>query len=683
MKDYIYNKTKELLRFVVYILLPLTGGGWMGVSCSDMLEVESSRQLNDPSLNQKTDSVFYAYGILQAVQQLADQYYFQNEMRGDLVKPTDKASVHLQSLAAFRADASNKYDSVYRYYKVINNCNYYLAKRDTTLQTGGENVVINEYAAVAAFRAWTYLQLTRQYGNVPYMTEPVTTIEQINANTDMTDYTTILRGEIEMMEKLKARYSDAQLAAPTFGYSASYNGTTSSYQIKSIGELNWGGGTKYFRQDMCFVPFNVVLGDLYLELGQYDRAAKCYYDYLYYKKRTDPARTSINYYNSMSTDFSDYSPIFKNFTEWPADCNPGQNIYSETWQSTYKADALAGDVITYIPMAVNYTMGQTTDIPAAFGYNYYSTSRSSMVDIGVTFANFSCPRSEDIQVVPSQTYCDSARLARYYYYSDYVNTYPAHYSVRSGCYGDGRASLVAQGRGADSTYVYCHKPSTGYIYLYRTSTVWLHLAEALNRMGYPDAAFAILKNGIHQGMVEDSRYIVVYQKDDEGNYVLDDDQNKVIDPVNTHTSDQYYLKPATYELLTTTLPFLATENQEIFLSGNGIHEHGAGVVGNKWSPYKYDAVLKEKLADINAKFGLNLTTYTKQDTINAMEDLLCDEYAMEFAFEGTRFSDLRRLANHKNDAGLYGGDFGDVWLSRMLKNNAAGITTKNCYLPYK
>ena len=91
----------------------------MGVSCSDMLEVESSRQLNDPSLNQKTDSVFYAYGILQAVQQLADQYYFQNEMRGDLVKPTDKASVHLQSLAAFRADASNKYDSVYRYYKVI------------------------------------------------------------------------------------------------------------------------------------------------------------------------------------------------------------------------------------------------------------------------------------------------------------------------------------------------------------------------------------------------------------------------------------------------------------------------------------------------------------------------------------------------------------------------------------
>jgi len=34
------------------------------------------------------------------------------------------------------------------------------------------------------------------------------------------------------------------------------------------------------------------------------------------------------------------------------------------------------------------------------------------------------------------------------------------------------------------------------IILYRSSTVWLHLAEAFNRMGYPDAAFAILKDGL-------------------------------------------------------------------------------------------------------------------------------------------------------------------------------------------
>ena len=39
------------------------------MSCEDMLESDSSRQLFDPELNQKTDSVFYAYGIMQAMQE--------------------------------------------------------------------------------------------------------------------------------------------------------------------------------------------------------------------------------------------------------------------------------------------------------------------------------------------------------------------------------------------------------------------------------------------------------------------------------------------------------------------------------------------------------------------------------------------------------------------------------------
>ena len=94
-------------------------------------------------------------------------------------------------------------------------------------------------------------------------------------------------------------------------------------------------------------------------------------------------------------------------------------------------------------------------------------------------------------------------------------------------------------------------------------------------------------------------------------------------------------------------------------------------------------MVKEKIADISDRFNLGLTDYTKEDYINAVEDLLCDEYAMEFAFEGTRFSDLRRLALHKNRAGTYGGNFGDIWLSHKLQNNATDITTKNCYLPYR
>ena len=130
-------------------------------SCEDMLMTENESMVTDPDLGSMTDSVFYALGIAQAMQQVADQYYFVGEMRGELVTTTTHTDNHLRQLADYSATSSNRYDSAYVYYKVINNCNYYLAHRDTSLYIGSTNVSINEYAAVEAWRAWAYLQLAR------------------------------------------------------------------------------------------------------------------------------------------------------------------------------------------------------------------------------------------------------------------------------------------------------------------------------------------------------------------------------------------------------------------------------------------------------------------------------------------------------------------------------------------
>jgi len=35
MKQFMFEKIKGFFRSMVYVLLPLTGGGWVGVSCSD------------------------------------------------------------------------------------------------------------------------------------------------------------------------------------------------------------------------------------------------------------------------------------------------------------------------------------------------------------------------------------------------------------------------------------------------------------------------------------------------------------------------------------------------------------------------------------------------------------------------------------------------------------------------
>ena len=683
---------KKLLYTIITVL-----GIFGTTGCSDMLESDSSRQLFDPALDQKTDSVFYAYGIMQAMQQLADQYYLQNEMRGDLVTPTSKASTHLRQLASFDAGTDNKYDSVYLYYKVINNCNYYLAHRDTTLMTGKKKVAINEYAAVASFRAWTYLQLIRQYGRVPYVTEPVTTIEQINTNTTRDDYTKILLGEAQVLEDLKARYPEEDLSVPTFGHTSQ----------RSIGYLNWGNREKFIYASKCFIPLNIVLGDIYLELGEgyYEKAARCYFEYLRYTGYSSGKMAiSVNDIAQLNTRYSFYSPIFKDFTLWPDDFNESMTHPSRdnTWGYAFSLASAPGDVISYIPMAVNYREGKTTDIPAIFGYNYYGSENKNTVSVSGNYEfelDFVCPKTDEIQVVPSQAYCDSARKAQYYYVAGETQlTSPEqHWNVKNGPFGDARAYIIGQGMDANASSVYTQKPSTGNIILYRNTTVWLHLAEALNRMGYPDAAFAVLKNGIHTGLANSSLYLEVYLQDEDGNDLLDENGDRILDTKNSHTDDRYYLTPESYYLLSTTLPFLSQENAEIFSNGVqtpfiGIHAHGAGKVALDvdYSPYRYGTVLEAKIADISEKFNLNLQRgadgkYDKMDYINAMEDLLCDEYAMEFAFEGTRFSDLRRLAIHKNQAGTYGSNFGDEWLSRKLENNKSGITvtSENCYLPYK
>ena len=89
MNTTFYNTRKRSMNMMVKLL----GAAFFilhssfFISCSDMLETDSSRQVFDPALDQKTDSVYYALGILQGMQQLADQYMFQGEMRGDLVEP--------------------------------------------------------------------------------------------------------------------------------------------------------------------------------------------------------------------------------------------------------------------------------------------------------------------------------------------------------------------------------------------------------------------------------------------------------------------------------------------------------------------------------------------------------------------------------------------------------------------
>lgn len=618
------------------------------VSCSDMLETESTRQNIDPTIGEKTDSVFYAYGILQAMQELADQYVMQGEMRGDLVKTTYYTDNNLRQLADFSATTANKYDSAYVYYRVINNCNYYIAHCDTNLYSGSTNVIIDKYVAAKAIRAWAYLQLGRNYERVPFFTEPLTQISQIDAGYPELTLTEIVGQLAPDLEQ----YTGSKV--PTLGYPSSQVG---------IGSPNWESTAKQFKPSLCFIPVDVVLGDMYLETANYDGAARHFITYL--TKVAGSSDISSAFLAPMASkgigqgrDDQDNS--------LPDRSQISATVTSTAWSSIFARNSM-DDIISYIPMASTSQNGKTTSLPLYFGFDYYATPEEKQ--------RSGAPYVDEVQILPSDAYNMLSDSTEYYYYAHHTNQTDMYDSVRIAYAGDMRLrSITHLEQDGDSVLQWIDKYKYANIVLYRYSTIWLRLAEAFNRLGMPDVAFAILKDGISENVL--NRY-------GDGTYYMT------------------YITEESRQKLQTTYPLLSEENRELFPKGSayGIHNHGAGKAASDFSggsltggqtyhagksPYQYDRMVGLKLAELAAE-GFAVGT-AKADTINAVEDLICDELALETAFEGNRWFDLKRLATHKNSDALYGANCGGLWLARKLayKNAVKDLSDKNnWYLPFK
>ena len=620
-------------------------------SCSDIMETESIRQNIDPEIGEKTDSASYAFGILQAMQELADQYVLQGELRGDLVKTTVYTDNNLRQLADFSATTANKYDSAYVYYRVINNCNYYIAHCDTNQYNGSTNVVMDKYVATKAIRAWAYLQLGRNYERVPFFTEPLTQISQIDAR-----YPELTLSELvaQLAPDLE-QYTGCPV--PTLGYVNS---------LVSIGSPNWEATQKAFLPQMCFIPVDVVLGDMYLEAGNYDAAARHLITYL----TSVAEQNTSNYLASMTSRYltSGRTGAMTD-NELPDRNQISVTVTASEWNTIFSRNNL-NDVVTYIPMASTAQNGKTTNLPLTFGFDYYATPEEKQ--------RSGAPYVDEIQLLPSDALNLLSDSTEYYYYASHIPQTDLFDSVRISNAGDMRLrSIIHLEQDGDTVMQWIDKYKYATVFLYRVSTLWLRLAECFNRLGMPDAAFAILKDGINEYM------LATYP---DGSYQVD------------YLTDESRAKLQTsYRLLTPEfLSALPT------MGSYGIHSHGAGKAAGDYpglssnnipgsstyhagvSPYRYDRIVGRKLAELAAD-GIPVGT-TKQDTINAVEDLICDELALETAFEGNRWFDLRRMAEHKNQAALYGADYGGRWLARKLayKKPVKDLSDpKNWYLPFK
>ncbi len=225
--------------------------GMVTVSCNDLLEADSD-QIVLPEYNQLNslnDSIYSMVGIYTQLQELADRYVLLGELRGDLMDITPYAGKDIQEIYNFNISKENIYNKASDYYSVINSCNYLINTMDTSLVDNFSKVMMREFAQAKAIRAWCYMQLALNYGEVSYYTQPI--LDVADAGKDVVKYNMDGLSQILINDLLPIQ----NVALPLGGI--------------SFGSID--------SEKMCF-NIKYLLGDLYLWQNNYESAAQIFYE---------------------------------------------------------------------------------------------------------------------------------------------------------------------------------------------------------------------------------------------------------------------------------------------------------------------------------------------------------------------------------------------------------------------
>lgn len=550
IKDKIKACGKRSLRLAALLPLGLFSFPFF-TSCSDFINQDSDRVIiaDKDHLNSAEDTLYSVVGIVNKLQAISDRTILLGEMRGDLSDINANTSADLRDVALFNVnDTTNAYNSPADYYAVINNCNYFIAKADTALKNNrNEYIFLKEYAAVKAFRAWTYMQLAQVYGKVPFVTDPI--LSKVDADKDYPKY--------DMQQICEYFLKDLQgletIEKPGYG------------SIRGV-------ASRFF-----YFPIYILEGDMNLWLGNYRDAAVCYYKYL-------STRNGVNTGYPTGTSGVEWS---RTSTHWDMMSDGFASFFREG--SNYTANS---ELVTLIP---------GDSIPSEGNYSQLRNLFNSRSD-----NNYSA------SIVPSQSLINLSAAQTYCHYTSTRNVIYAPAGLDNYRSGDLRLSSAFATRKMDNLvhnktidFVINSKHSDQNVQVYRRSMVYMHLAEALNRAGFPRFAFEILKNGLNDEGIQAN--VIPYYKNDSA-WIAQ----------FSFPSNMYVRRSGAY-------PALTSENTM------GIHSRGCG-----WSEYNERYVMPD---DSTLTGDARL-----QYQIEHVEDLIMDEDALEFAFEGQRYYDLMRVA---------------------------------------
>ena len=551
-------------------------------SCEDFFTQESDDVLyaDQNHLNVAEDSIYSVTGILNKLQALADRTVLLGELRGDLVELTNDASNDLREIYEFNVSDDNKYNNPSDYYAVINNCNYFIAHADTALRDNrNEYIFMKEYCAIKAIRAWTYLQLVLNYGEVPFFTEPLLSKEQAEAaETDtIADLEDICTFFINDLANLPERYN------------TEYPGYR---QIRGV------------ESKLLFFPLSIVRGDLYLWRASVTGSQADY---------RDAALHYYTYINQRNGTYSAYPTTLA-------------RIYWTPGESSWRSISGYSEVI-YPSESVSNTAELITMIAgdSIRAEGNYSELRNVFIS-----------REENdykVSVKPSTRLFEiSEAQSNVVVSADGTNVFYAPKGLDYHYSGDLRLPMVwsesytidrVSNKRIETQDI--EKYSSRNVHIYRRTMVYLRMAEALNMAGYPKMAFQILSEGLSNEAIQKnviSRYYndttVVSIPDSTflAKFDFSDNRYAVCDILD-------FKRNAT----------VGTNHNQI-----GIHQRGSG-----FTPMDTTYVLPHDTVEYDATKRAKLIAEQQI----AVDSLILNESALEFAFEGTRYFDIMRYARHQ------------------------------------
>ncbi|HEV2831529.1 MAG TPA: RagB/SusD family nutrient uptake outer membrane protein, partial [Hanamia sp.] len=168
------------INWVSVIVLSLIISG--AVSCKKFLDVQPEDKLVSEQMYRDVfDADAAVLGVYGKLMNVAKQYIVLNELRADLMSVTVNADPYLREIGTSAVTEGNPYANPKPFYEVILNCNDVLKNFDIMLKDKkfSQDDYNQRYSDVGAIRSWVYLQLGIQFGNVPYITDPIDNIDDV------------------------------------------------------------------------------------------------------------------------------------------------------------------------------------------------------------------------------------------------------------------------------------------------------------------------------------------------------------------------------------------------------------------------------------------------------------------------------------------------------------------------